>query len=180
MPPQCDLVLDDLAERVRNLAAAHTLLSAGGWRPLQLSELAEEVISAAAPVSPDPRRLTVDIDASPVQVTPGQAHHLALVIGELVMNTVKYGHGREGIQVRVGIDRENEQVRMVYRDNGPGYPDAVLAGQDRSVGLGLLNSIVTMSLRGSWSVHNDEGAVTEIEFPVLSEANGDDINEPQT
>jgi PAS domain S-box-containing protein len=178
-PPSCELVLDDLSERIRNLAAAHTLLSAGGWRPLRLSELAEEVIAAAAPLSMGKRPLTIEVDSSPVSVTPGQAHHLALVIGELVMNTLKYARGEELLKIKVGITLEQDMVRMVYCDNGPGYPEAVLSGDGRSVGLGLLGTIVTTSLRGSWFIRNDRGAVTEVSFPVVSDTNGDNTDEPQ-
>ncbi len=173
----CELILKDLAERIRNLAAAHTLLSAGGWRPLQLSELAEEIIMAAAPLSMGAQQWMVEIEPSPVFVTPGQAHHLALVIGELVMNTIKYGHSVDCMGIKVTINLENDQVRMVYRDGGPGYSEAVISGEDRSVGLGLLDAIVTTSLRGSWSIRNDEGAVTEIRFPDLNETVGDNNDE---
>jgi PAS domain S-box-containing protein len=177
--PSCESILHDLAERIHNLAAAHTLLSAGGWRPLQLSELVEEVILAGAPLSNDARSLTLEIDPTPVPVTPGQAHHLALVVGELVMNTVKYACSGEGLEIKVRISLQDGLVRMVYCDNGPGYPEAVLAGEGRSVGLELLGKIVTTSLRGTWSVRNHHGAVTEIVFPVAAETNGDFIDDPK-
>jgi hypothetical protein len=39
-------------------------------------------------------------------------------------------------------------VRLRYRDRGPGYPAGVLAGEGRPVGLGPVNTMVALSLRG--------------------------------
>jgi two-component sensor histidine kinase len=59
---------------------------------------------------------------------------------------------------------------MVYRDRGSGYPETVLAGERRSVGLELVQMIVSHSLRGSWVIRNENGAVTEIRFPSAGRA----------
>jgi PAS domain S-box-containing protein len=160
--------LGDLAERVRSLAAAHTLLSASGWRPLELDTLAADVIEAAAPIALETERV-IDVHPSCVRVTPGQAHNLALVLGELTTNTAKYGRNSGRLKIVVDVVVANGEVCLTYRDCGPGYPASVLAGTERSVGLGLVNTIVTHSLRGGWSIRNDDGAVTEVRFPVSSD-----------
>jgi PAS domain S-box-containing protein len=160
--------LGDLAERVRSLAAAHTLLSASGWRPLELDTLAADVIEAAAPIALETERV-IDVHPSCVRVTPGQAHNLALVLGELTTNTAKYGRNSGRLEIVVDVVVANGEVCLTYRDSGPGYPAPVLAGTERSVGLGLVNTIVTHSLRGGWSIRNDDGAVTEVRFPVSSD-----------
>ena len=99
-------------------------------------------------------------------VDPEQAHHLALVLGELTTNSLKYGRGEDGLQVGLQFSLEDGQVCLVYRDGGAGYPPAVLAGRDRSVGLWLIDSIVRTSLRGHWNMANDGGAVTRVCFPA--------------
>lgn len=159
-------MLDDLAARVGSLATVHAILSASGWRPLEVGELAREVFAAAALSSDsDDRRMALDVNAAPIQVDPEQAHQLALVLGELTTNALKYGRGDQGLQVALHVSLEDGQVCLVYRDGGPGYPPAVLAGHDRSVGLWLIDSIVRTSLRGHWSMSNDGGAVTRVWFP---------------
>lgn len=160
-------MLDDLAARVGSLATVHAILSASGWRPLEVGELAREVFAAAALASDsDDRRMAMELNAAPIQVDPEQAHHLALVLGELTTNALKYGRGDQGLQVALHVGLDDGQVCLVYRDGGPGYPPAVLAGQDRSVGLWLVDSIVRTSLRGHWDMANDGGAVTRVCFPA--------------
>jgi PAS domain S-box-containing protein len=158
-------IMDDLAQRVGSLSTVHSLLSVSGWRPLRLDMLAGQVIEAAAPAAQGVRRLIVDVRPSPVEVTAEQAHHVALVLGELVTNSVKYGCCGEELRITLQSKQDEGHVHVTYRDGGGGYPDAVLAGETRSVGMSLLNTIVDISLRGAWSIRNDQGAVTELRFP---------------
>jgi PAS domain S-box-containing protein len=166
---RCQLALGDLGERVRSLATAHTLLSASGWRPLRANELVEAVVEASAPTAADVEALVLEVTDHPLCVTAEQAHCLALVIGELTTNTVKYGRGADRLHIAVEIGLENGEATLIYRNSGPGYPDHVLNGEGHSVGLGLVRSLITHSLRGSWSIRNDGGPVTEIRFPTSYE-----------
>jgi PAS domain S-box-containing protein len=163
--------LNDLSERIRSLATAHTLLSEGGWRPLSVGELAERVVHASAPAAAaaDGVQPQVEICGEEVYITPEQAHHLALVLGELTTNAIKYGRQANGLHITVEVEWDDGDVRLIYHNQGPPYPDGVLAGEQRSVGLGLVDTIVRHSLRGSWSIWNSEGPVTEIRFPGGSE-----------
>ncbi len=159
--------LEDLSERVRSLATLHGLLSSGGWRPLSVSELAGSVIRALV-FGGEPHLPESDlrIEGPPVVVSPEQAHHLALVIGELATNTLKYGRSSDGVHIAVDVAVDDGDVRIVYRNQGPAYPEHVLHGSGHSVGLGLVHTLTTHSLRGTWSLRNEDGAVTEIRFPI--------------
>jgi two-component sensor histidine kinase len=176
--PRYQAALSDLGDPVRSLATVHGLLSSGAWRPLRVDVLVEEIIRESLPATLDPQRMVVEVAGAPVLLAPEQAHHLALIIGELTTNTAKYGCRTSGCHIRVRVGLEDEEVRMTYRDDGPGYPDHVLAGQGHSVGLGLVKTIATHSLRGSWSIWNEEGPVTEIRFPADREASKGGIGRP--
>jgi PAS domain S-box-containing protein len=168
---RCEAALEDLSERVRSLSIAHSLLSASGWRPLRADQLVEAVVEATVPAATDAAALVLDVTGDPLCVSPEQAHCLALVIGELTTNTVKYGVGADRLHISVEIGVENGEASMIYRNSGPGYPETVLNGEGHSVGLGLVKTLVTHSLRGSWSLRNDGGPVTEIHFPLSHDAN---------
>jgi PAS domain S-box-containing protein len=158
--------LDNLAERVRSLATAHTLLSQSGWRPLPVSELVRAVILALAPALPDTHGFDLEITGPPLRISPEQAHHLALVISELTTNAMKYGRGPDGVHICVDIGLSNGEVTLVYSNEGPGYAEPVLAGERRSVGLDLVDKLARHSLRGTWALRNEDGPVAEIRFPI--------------
>ena len=63
------------------------------WRPLQLSLLCSQIVSAAVHGVPPGKQLSLDIDPHPALIDSNQAHHLTLVINELTTNRLK--HARE-------------------------------------------------------------------------------------
>ncbi len=165
--------LNDLISQVQGLATVHTMLSATEWSPLQLSELAWQIIHASLRVLPSGRRVSTHVFDSPVRVSPRQANGLALVINELVTNTIKYGIGERrtaSVSVRVSLEpgEDAPTVRFEYRDDGPGYPEQVLRGEQENVGLYLVRTIVRDELRGELAIANDGGAVTQVIFEAIA------------
>lgn len=159
-------ILGDMESRIRSLATVHALLSGAEWRPIPLGELCQKLLRSSLAAA-HAAAIELRVDESPVLVESGQAHHLALVLNELATNTLKYGppHGARG-RVDVAIIGDARDVRLAYRDDGPGYPPAVLAmGPDAlGTGLQLVRGIVEISLGGELSLSNDGGAVTAIRF----------------
>jgi PAS domain S-box-containing protein len=157
------LVLGDLIARIRGLATVHRLLSAGQWSPLSLKELVEQVITSASQALPPNHQLAVAVQPSTIQIVPRQVNNLALVINELTTNTIKYGlTDQYPGQLSVCFQPEMKSVSLEFRDNGPGYPAAVLRGEQSSVGLDLIQKLVRQGLRSEVTLHNDGGAVTTI------------------
>ncbi len=159
--------MDNLIVRVRGLSTVHDMLSASGWAPLQLSDLATVVINAALRAFSYGTRVLVTVSPSPVLVTPDQAHNLALALNELAMNAVKYAFGerkREVIHITFQITFDDDTVRCEFRDDGPGYPQDVLQFENHKMGFDIMQSVVHKSLHGELSLHNDGGAVAVIQF----------------
>ena len=177
-------MLEDLASRVNSLVAVHAMLSAGRWADLRLASLVERVAASSVSVRPGAAALRqgearVRVTPSPVTVTAEQAHHLALVINELVTNAAKYGLGARGLEIEISIAQEGQHVRLTFRDRGPGYPPEVVQGGGRSVGLKLVESIVRLSLRGEWALYNEGGAITEVRFPTYKASDIEEGHETQ-
>ena len=158
-------IIQDLISRVQGLATVHGLLSASEWEPLLLSELTAQIIRSALQVLPRDKRASVDVTPSPVRVTSEQAHHLALVINELVTNTIKHGlQERDTVHISARIGLDDHKVLLEFRNDGPGYPEEVLRLERHDVGLDLVQKIVCKNLRGELSLYNDHGAVAVIRF----------------
>ncbi len=156
-----------LVGRVRGLATVHNLLSAAGWTTLYLDELARQIVSSVLHSLPAscPASISV-LPSAAVRVNPDQAHHLALILNELATNAVKYAYSPENssLKIEVSISLENDIVRLEFRDNGPGYPEAVQQFNQYSVGFELIQNLVRHNLRGTLELHNDGGGVALICF----------------
>jgi two-component sensor histidine kinase len=100
-----------------------------------------------------------------VRVSPDQANNLALVINELATNTVKHAlQERRAARISVRISLADDKVSFEFRDNGPGFPRAVLQLEQHNVGFDLIQTIVSDGLRGELTLRNDDGAVVLIQF----------------
>jgi len=153
-----------IRQRVEGLAVAHRILSGSGWQPIQLSDLATQIIHLALHNRPPHREMYVDISPSPVTVSPRQASNLAPIINELVVNTLKHAvDDRKQGRIVVSIEQDAAWINFEYRDDGPGYPKAILEGQQPNVGMYLLHRL-TKALRGTLQFANDGGAVATLQF----------------
>jgi PAS domain S-box-containing protein len=162
-------VLRSLVGRVMGLATVHGMLSAAEWRPLLIHDLTAQVISAAVQSVADPSLIRVQITPSSLQVGSEQAQHLALVINELAANSVKHALDRRGgVRIRVGINVVGSALTLVYSDDGPGFPEAMVRDDfsGANVGFDLIRGIVRKSLRGELRLANDGGAVATITFEL--------------
>jgi len=162
-------IIKDLINRVQGLATVHNLLSAAEWAPLPLSELTEQVISNALRMVTPPKQVVVDIALSSIYVTPKQANHLALVINELVTNTVKHALAERDtvcITTRTGLEEmpDGPMIIFEFRDDGPAYPEGMLQPDSQHVGLYLIQTIVQHDLEGEVVFSNQGGAMTLIRF----------------
>lgn len=158
--PVYQVILTDLINRVQGLATVHSMLSASGWTPLELGELARQVIRSALQVLPWDKHLSVNILPSHVLVSPEQARNLALIINELATNTIRHAMTEHNeVQITVSITENNDTICLEFRDNGPGYPDTVLRLEKYDAGFELIQALAQKSLRGELHFYNDNGAV---------------------
>jgi PAS domain S-box-containing protein len=159
-------VLRDLISRIRSLSTVHSMLSARNWQPLEVSQLCEQIIQAIIIGLPSHQKALLTVDQSPLKINSNQAHHLTLVINELATNSVKYGLNNSNGIIEVKVQEIEGRIHLVFRDNGPGYPESMIHGDFGNVNIGfeLIRGIVTQSLDGDIILRNDEGAVTEILF----------------
>ena len=98
-------------------------------------------------------RLTKWQWSEPLRVVPEQATAIALILSELVTNSAKHAfanraEGRLDVLLRgEGETNGRPLVRLQFRDDGPGWPEDVLSGQSRHVGMHLIQASVRSPLR---------------------------------
>ncbi|GAA4021917.1 hypothetical protein GCM10022280_23130 [Sphingomonas swuensis] len=82
-----DAFRESVVGRIQSLGRAHSLLSAGRWEAVSLSDL---VVEELAPYALDHQQ-RVTIEGPDLQLRPAAAQSLALTLHELATNAVKYG-----------------------------------------------------------------------------------------
>jgi PAS domain S-box-containing protein len=165
------LALQGLGRRLAGMTVVHTMLSTARWAPLPLAELVAGVVEAGLHGASAHHLICIRVDVpGQALIVPEQATALALILSELATNSLKHALGRRAearVEVRIRVeDRAGGRplVRMEYRDDGPGWPEAVLGGQVDTLGLSLIHATVRSPLRGGLVLRNQAGAVAELSF----------------
>lgn len=95
---------------------------------------------------------------------------LGTILNELLTNSFKYGTGAgRRLRIRIALERSGDDYRLVYGDDGPGYPGGSLRERGGGLGTYLLEGMVRQ-LGGRVTTANAGGACCTIEF---SYTNGD-------
>jgi PAS domain S-box-containing protein len=103
-----------------------------------------------------------------VYVDVNKAIPCGLILNELISNALKHAFpgGRQGKLQILLRETENKEIEIVVRDNGLGLPDDVDIHAPRSLGLDLVNGLVTKQLDGQIEVRRDKGTEFRITFPL--------------
>lgn len=153
--------------RIQSLSALHELLyDTNSPLEINMKEYLEKVLDFHRDVLKSKgENISIITDITPVNFPTKLAVPLALIINELVTNSIKYAFkNREGGQINVVL-RKNEMEanwQLSISDNGNGLPSETERRKD-SLGLKLVN-IMTRQIKGSLTVKNDSGAFFNIIF----------------
>ncbi len=118
-------------------------------------------------INPGKIDLIIQTDGD-VYVDINKAIPCGLILNELISNALKHAFpgDRQGeLQIIIG-ETKNTAIEIVIRDNGIGLPEDVDPHQPGSVGLHLVNGLVTNQLDGQIEVRRDAGTEFRIRFPL--------------
>jgi two-component sensor histidine kinase/PAS domain-containing protein len=171
-----DEFVQSLISRIRGLATVHDMLSSSGWNPLELTMLARRIINSAIANAPDSKKLKASISKTSIRVNSNQAHALALILNELVRNSLKHAlASRDSLKIKVRMrKRRAGRITLIYSDNGPGYPEEVLEHDRKNLGLDLIQNLTIKNLQGELTLQNDGGASAKIIFRRIRAEDGKD------
>lgn len=152
-------VLAGTVRRVGAIAAAKNVMDrAGGHYPAQalLESLCRHANQSFG------RTLDITAEASAASLPNRTALPLAIIINELVDNSVKHGAGERGrVAVRVRLSSENGSCVLTVQDDGPGFQHG--AAKHRASGLGLVAGLAHQ-LGGNLEITTKQGALCVVRF----------------
>ena len=158
--PEARQVLVDTSRRVGALAAAQGAITRTAGATLDALLLLES-LSQFASQSFGPK-LDIRVESSAGSLTNRAAVPLAIIINELISNSVTHGRGeRTRVVVRLGLTVTDGRATLIVHDDGPGFEAA--PAKRRASGLGLVEALARQ-LGGSLEVTVQDGAHCVIRF----------------
>jgi len=159
--------IDNILLKINSLSTVHSLLSASKWQPINLANLCRELIEPLVDSIALNESVVIDIAPTEVKVSSNQAHHITIVINEIITNAIKYAlPKKETLVLKIEIKSDGKNIIIKIKDNGEGFQQSILDGNFENIGIGfdLIFGIVKESLGGEISIENNNGAVFNITF----------------
>jgi two-component sensor histidine kinase len=160
--------LQEGINRILSVAVVHEFLAHEEANAVSLREVATKIVRQIRQgiVAPD-QQIHITIEGDDVLLPAQQATSCALIINELLLNSIEHGfQGRAGGRIALSIGVQDSNVRLSVQDNGQGLPadfDLRTAG---NLGLQIVRTLVQDDLKGTFSLENtQDGVIAVISFP---------------
>lgn len=157
-----------LQNRIQTIALVHNnLFQSDEMEFVQLDSyvrtLVEHLQQMYAQEEVNPVQIYFDIQDS-IKLRFERIGTLGLIINEIVSNAFKYAfvEAEQGI-LRIEIDQEGSQIRVIIEDNGPGLVDEI--NRNSNLGMRLIR-ILSEQMGATYTLHQSQGIKHLITFNV--------------
>ena len=118
--------------------------------------------------------LTAEFSGDNIILPSKQASSLALIINELILNSIEHGFAdkNEGL-IGLNITQNSVEYIIELYDNGCGLPENFSPQTSKSLGLQIVRNLVEGDIGGSFTLYNDHGTHALITIPFKSLTEGD-------
>jgi two-component sensor histidine kinase len=167
--------LRESVSRILSIATVHDFLSREGTEAVDLKELGASLLQAALTSHHGAAAVRLQVSGPHVSVRAAQATPLALALNELGHNAIEHAfHRREAGEVSLTLHREGESLVLEMRDDGVGLPPQFSLDTSASLGLQIVQTLVTQDLEGRFDMGSANGTWARITVPLAEteEANG--------
>jgi two-component sensor histidine kinase len=111
------------------------------------------------------RKIILEQEIDDVNLDIDKAIPLGLILNELLTNALKHAFSEEGGTIRISLTKNDNQLTLLFADNGKGLPEFRDEKKEPTLGLELIR-ILTEQLEGTLTQWNESGAKTRLEFSV--------------
>lgn len=144
------VVLEEALSRILSVAVIHEFLSSDDSSIINIKDVSYRIINQLqhGMISPE-RQIKIELKGDPIYLPARQATSCALIINELVQNSIEHGfeEKRAGI-IRVDLEDSGDEVIITVADNGDGVPVDFNMEKTDSLGLQIVKILVEGDLKG--------------------------------
>jgi two-component sensor histidine kinase len=148
--------LMEIADRIETVGKLHVLLARSGSEEVQLASYLREICERlTGALAPEATSFALDCPAD-CRIPPKIALSLGLITAELVSNSLKYAHPA-GLPTRITLScsrDENGALRIIYEDDGVGFPEDFDISATGHMGLRLIH-MLSKSIPGNHQWQSD-------------------------
>lgn len=159
--------LSEGINRILSVAVVHEFLAHQGEQAISLREVANTIVRQIRQGMMDPeKRIHIELLGPDVLLPAQQATSCALVINELLVNSIEHGFaGRVAGTITVELGQSDSMITISVSDDGTGLPAGFDVEHPHSLGLQIVRTLVQDDLKGTFYLENtDQGVHATVSF----------------
>jgi len=164
-PKNTNEILTNIICRIKSIAAVHDLLSKDslGRSIINLHDIFEVIIEF---LNNDIIEFNVKIDD--IFISYAKASATALVFNEILSNCIEHAFkDKEKGMIEISSYKNNNQIKLIVKDNGKGIDDNFKIEEQESLGLSIVYSIIKQQFKGDITLKpNQAGPGTKVEITI--------------
>ncbi|MDF2570344.1 MAG: pdtaS, partial [Sporomusa sp.] len=169
--PEVKAALRESVNRILSISVVHEFLSQQDREFIDVAEVTKNILDLVIQnmLEPDFNIQTV-LNGQTVILPSEQASSLALVINELIQNSIEHGFvGRKEGLIGVDIATTPDNYQIDIYDNGIGLPTGFCLQNTNSLGLQIVRTLIENDLGGKFRLFSSAGTHAFISIPRLTE-----------
>jgi len=162
--------LTEAVNRILSISVIHEFLSDQDTRIINIRDVAQRIVQQMQAALLDPtRQIKLSVAGPNIFLLARQATSCALVINELFQNALEHGYGaREaGGTIALTFHDHGDSVGLIVHDDGRGLPKDFSLNKIDSLGLKIVQMLVTEDLKGEFSLESNHGVSANVRFPKI-------------
>jgi two-component sensor histidine kinase len=155
--------------RVFSITQVHDMFARQNWDSIDLLDLAEGILTKLVESSTLPeQQIKTAVQGQSVRIPATQAVPMALVINELVTNSLKHGIGQEPYgEISILVEESAGTVHIMVADSGSSLVLTKPQGKAGHLGLYIVNLLICDQLEGGFQLERQGGStVAKVSFSL--------------
>ncbi len=145
--------LGESVRRISSIALVHETLAQDSRQRVSFDKVGQRLIDMLAAGLTDPARpVHMHVEGHAGELPAEVATPLALVLSELLQNSVEHAFPERGGEIRVELERRPASLHLEVRDDGVGVPEGWSIDGDANLGLRIAATLVDSELGGTLEV----------------------------
>ncbi len=165
--PEAQEILYQTVGRIQSIAVVHEFLSRGDGTDIDMLDVCTRIAGeVSASASDGHKRITFTVAGKTFLLPAQQATSCALVMNELVQNSVDHGFpDRDEGKIAIHFGETDASMVIEIADDGVGLPPGFALASTSSLGLRIVQTLVQDDLRGQIQLVNAQGTTARISIP---------------
>lgn len=169
--PEVKAALRESVNRILSISVVHEFLSQQDRGVIDVAEVTKNILDMVIQNMLEPNfNIETVFNGQTVVLPSEQASSLALVINELIQNSIEHGFvGRKEGLIGVDITTTQENYQIDIYDDGIGLPESFSLDNTNSLGLQIVRTLIENDLGGKFRLFSRSGTHAFITIPRLME-----------